>query len=451
MYCGHENDDRAENCVKCGNRLLNTASASSQNYEAPRSNQSGWSGRNSGYDGGYMAGNYEDDGQNVNNQYMNGSDQDGYYDQNAYGQNMQSSGQDPYYGQNMQPSGQDPYYGQNMQSSGRDYNGQASRYDQDYAGGGYSQQNQGYDRDSGMGRTYAEQNPSDYPQMYDHEIDQEPEEYETSEVVPSASGPIRKKARKRVRSPLFFLAMLLFTASTISGIVYTAMNYTQRNLQTITDTIRRFAGEHGKIAIGFMDSAMELLGKVDESLLKYIQLGGFVPAVLLMIGLWLIFVKTSNKREKVSTGGYVIAKIGLILKFIIVIFAMLGAIALAVLYVITAASGSTRPDVISLIIGIVALLAVVIFAVFAIMYYIQVLFSLRVVKTNVKSGTFIGKIPGFAIFVNVLGCAVTVLCMLLMAPDDYLGLACFGTYAGWLLIISLWALIYRITVKRKNK
>ena len=83
------------------------------------------------------------------------------------------------------------------------------------------------------------------------------------------------------------------------------------------------------------------------------------------------------------------------------------------------------------------------------MYYVQVIYGIKVVRTNAKTGADIGVIPGFAIFVGFIGCAFTVLCMLPMAPDDYIGLAAKGSYAAWLLIISLWALIYRLTVKVK--
>ena len=101
----------------------------------------------------------------------------------------------------------------------------------------------------------------------------------------------------------------------------------------------------------------------------------------------------------------------------------------------------------SLIAGVIVLLIMILVTVFAIMYYVQVLFAIKVIKTNVKTGMDIGKIPGFAIFLGFLGCACTVLSMLPMAPDDYIGLAAKGTYAAWLLLISLWALIYRLTVK----
>ena len=104
----------------------------------------------------------------------------------------------------------------------------------------------------------------------------------------------------------------------------------------------------------------------------------------------------------------------------------------------------------SLIAGVIVLLILILITVFAIMYYVQVLYAVKVIRANVRSGRDLGRIPGYAIFVGFIGCAVTVLSMLPMAPDDYIGLITHGAYAAWLLMISLWAIIYKATVKVKQ-
>ena len=101
----------------------------------------------------------------------------------------------------------------------------------------------------------------------------------------------------------------------------------------------------------------------------------------------------------------------------------------------------------SLILGIVGLLIVIIAAVLVILYYVQLIFAIRVVRRNAKTGDDIGKIPGYLIFVGILGAAVTGALMIPMSPDDYLGLVLFGATAAWLLVISIWAIVYRATVK----
>ena len=101
---------------------------------------------------------------------------------------------------------------------------------------------------------------------------------------------------------------------------------------------------------------------------------------------------------------------------------------------------------------VVSWLVMIIITVFTIMYYIQVLFGMKVVKTNVKTGSYIGKIPGFAIFIGFVGAAVAGASMIFMAAEtyiDYIGLIARGATAVWLLLISLWAIIYRATVKVK--
>ena len=62
-------------------------------------------------------------------------------------------------------------------------------------------------------------------------------------------------------------------------------------------------------------------------------------------------------------------------------------------------------------------------------------------------GIDIGRIPGFVIFVGFVGCLLGVAAVLMKAPDDYIGLIAGAAEAAWLLLISVWAIVYRAIVK----
>ena len=166
-----------------------------------------------------------------------------------------------------------------------------------------------------------------------------------------------------------------------------------------------------------------------------------------MIGLWLAFSSTKVRSREVSTGGFTLIQTMEIIRFIIACLALVAAVTVTVSYVVVAARQSTLT---TLIVGIIVLLVVVLLAVMTIMFYMQLLFSIKLVKRNVRSGEYIGRIPVYLLVIGFILCLLTAAAtVLLTAPDDYLGLAFSGAHAVWYLLIVLWGLVYRATVKVK--
>ncbi|MDO4475153.1 MAG: Yip1 family protein [Lachnospiraceae bacterium] len=289
------------------------------------------------------------------------------------------------------------------------------------------------------GQAYGYEQP---PQAYEAEYGyyDEPEE----EPAPVSSGLLMKKARRRIKSFFFFVPMICFTVYTIASILNVALGSARVNIATVMNTLNKTVGEN--MLLRYANMAVKLLDRVDPLIFMAAMLVMLIPAILMMFGMWMAFCGTSTRRRETSTAGITMTKVGIVIKMILVCALLLAGIVLSVSYVVAAGAASSM---MTLFVGIIVLLILVITTVFVILYYVQVMFALKVVKVNVRTGTFIGKIPGFSIFVNLLGCAVTVLCMLPMAPDDYIGLAAKGAYAAWLLFTSLWAVIYRATVKVK--
>ena len=451
MYCGHENEDASETCVKCGNQLLEMPAqeplpsqedpsgnvqetqeiaggpmpesvaeqAPSQEGAADSYPQEAEAGipQQASVDGqGYVDGGYPGtDGQSYNGDY-------------GYGQGPQAGAE--YGGQGYGYPEDGGYYGAQGTYGQSGYDQGA--YGQDgYAQGAYGGYGQGAYGQDGYDR-------GDYQDGYGQD------QYD-AEIYPDESPLLMKKARRRIRNPIGFLAMLCFTVYTIGSILNVALGNAITNISTVSNTITKMTGSN--VAVNFMNSIVQMINGVNKWYLIGGGLGFCIPSILLMFALWMAFISTTNKQEKISTAGFTLARVAIIIKFIGVCALLIAAIVFSVAFVVSAGASSRMMPLIA---GVIVLLILILIAVFAIMYYVQVLYAVKVMRANVRDGRDMGRIPGYAIFVGFVGCAVTVLSMLPMAPDDYIGLGTHGAYAAWLLLISLWAVIYKATVKIKR-
>jgi len=410
MYCGHENDDASTTCAKCGNQLIDTPPQQDIPVE-------------------------DVPDEPIQEQVPEGDI--------PFLQQAESPSDEIHIDEEGKPQpvyGEDAAQGASYSGGGKFGEGTDYAADQGYAassqyGGqmyGYGPGGQpgydGYGAESYTGENYSK---------------------ETGNTRPGAEGGsllLMKKARKRMHNPILFLAILLYTVHFVTSVLNIALGNAITNISTVSHTITKLTGQN--VAVSFMNSIVDMIDGVNK---WYLMGAGFIaciPTLLLMLGLWIAFFQTSSRRQKISTSGYTLSRVAVIIKFIGVCAVLIAAIVFCVAFVVSAGAASSM---MSLIAGIIVLLIMILTAVFAILYYIQVLYGIRVVRTNVKSGIDMGKLPGFAIFIGFVGCALSVLAMLPMAPDDYIGLIARGSYAAWLLLSALWALIYRGTVKNKEK
>ncbi len=406
MYCGHENDDTAQACVKCGNHLLDMPAADTPLEEV---------------EGTAPA-------EEIPTQ------------QTAQVQSAVEAvipEEAPLFDETQVPDADvKPYDVQR----GQTYAAQQQVQDQDYTpydgrDYGYTPQADAQQDYTGQGYGYGESN---YEENYGDE-----DLY--TEEGPQFSQNILVKSRRRVKSFLFFLATLLYTVATAAQVANVVMGNTVRSLRTSTNTLTNLIGTNS--AIGQIDSILNILERVNSLYLLGAGILLALPSILICLGLWIAFIQTSVRKEYQSTSGLTLVKVIEVLKFIFVCLTTLGVIAYCVAFVVAAAVGS---DMMTLIIGIILTLIAVLFTVFMVLYFVQLLYSLKVIKRNVKAGEDKGRIPGFIIFVGFLMCLTTVATMLPMAPDDYIGLAAKGTKAASMLLISLWAVVYRAVVKIKS-
>ena len=264
-------------------------------------------------------------------------------------------------------------------------------------------------------------------------------------LMQERTATIRTKARKRVKSFLFFLSTLLYTVSTVAGIVYGVTGNARTNLSTLANTLTlRFGNNY---FTNLMNTGVDWVMKQETWYVNGAYLVLFIPAVFVMIGLWTAFFQTSAKKDRIGTSGYTLVFVIELLKCIVICITLIGALALSIVYVVAAGAAA---ETMSLIVGVVLLLTTILMTVFIIMFFVQLIYSIRVIRNNVRTGEDWRPIPGYLILVSLFLCAAHVLLLLLMASDDYIGLVHMGAAAGWLLLFSLWAVIYRIIVRVRN-
>ena len=126
------------------------------------------------------------------------------------------------------------------------------------------------------------------------------------------------------------------------------------------------------------------------------------------------------------------------------IFLAAGLIFSVAFVVMAGASGNTT----SIFAGIILLVIMILLSVLTILFFVQLLHALKVIKWNARNGTDKGRIAIYVPVVGILLSIATGLSMIPMAPNDYIGLANQAASAAWMLFGSIWLLVYRAKVRR---
>lgn len=467
MYCGHENEDSSQNCSKCGNRLLDIppqqvlpaedlpeeeeqelAAATRimpdlrnlPQEEEGEGNDSGLPER----EGEEMAGAEEQPKEDVleeapfyEEQPSGGEEEEGYGPLDPF---YIAPEPDPYSARNLEPSPgrrEEPYGSQAPygQGNGYAYGGQGFGYG---AGGPEVQQQYG-----GQAYGYSQEvQQYGYPDRRQAQ-DQQGFDYGRTQGTAGGSRQFMMKARKAVRSPLFFLALLFYTVTTVASIVNIISGNMINSLNSFQDTAQMVLGSN--VAVTFMNSMVDMVEGTNTPVLLLVNLVFCIPGLLMGLGLWMMFFQTSASKQQISTSGYTLTKVMVILKFIGLCILLTAGLIISVAFVVAAGASSS---VASIIVGVVLLIIMIIVSVLVIMFYVQLLHCIKVMKWNAKAGADQGRISSFVPVMGILLTIGTVLTMLPMAPNDYLGLVSRGTSAAWLLFVSIWVLVYRAKVKK---
>ena len=268
------------------------------------------------------------------------------------------------------------------------------------------------------------------------------------------------RARKRVKSVTFFLMALCFTAMLGLNVYNIFCGNALRNITesetmlanilsgTGTNFFTQMLTELASQLVKMVVNVQNIIAQLGKTVEWGIAIVFLVPNVLYCLALWLMFFRTDTKRRQFPMGGYTLARVMMILKFLIGCLVLAIGLVISVYFVVVGAQRKSGSIDSSLIQGVILLIVMIVLSVFVVMYYIQWMFCLKVVKDNAKKGTDPGRMPGFVVFLSIMCTAVCVLLMIPMAPNDYIGLAARGAAAAYFLVSGLWVLIYKIRVKR---
>ncbi len=268
------------------------------------------------------------------------------------------------------------------------------------------------------------------------------------------------RARKRVKSVTFFLMALAFTAMLALNAYNIFCGNALRNIMEsdvmlanilsgagtnfFTQTVTELSSQMVKMVV----NVQEIVVQLGQAVVLGVAIVFLVPNVLYCLALWLMFFRTDTKRRQFPMGGYALARVMMVLKFLIACMVLAVGLVISVYFVVVGAQRKTGSIDSSLIQGVILLIVMIVLSVFVVMYFIQWMFCLKVVSCNAKKGTDPGKMPGFVVFLSLMCTAACVALMIPMAPNDYIGLAARGAAAAYFLISGLWVLIYKIRVKR---
>lgn len=265
------------------------------------------------------------------------------------------------------------------------------------------------------------------------------------------------RSRKRVKSFLFFMMALTFTAmvatnvyNLISGNALYNLSQADAMLENILGGTNSFAtqtlSELAKQLVSMVVNVNDIVQQLGQTVVWGILFVFLVPNAFYALGLWLMFGQTDTRRRQFSMGGYTLAKVMMILKFIIACLVLAIGLVISVYFVVVGASSAKFTS--SFIEGLMMLVLMIVIAVLTVMYYVQWLFCLKVVKLNAKTGADPGRMPGYVAVISILAALFEGALMIPMAPDDYVGLAARGCLTAYFLFSGLWVISYKLRVKR---
>ena len=475
MYCGHENDDSVVTCAVCGNRLSDIP-------DGQTSRKIGFTEDFSEEDvaAGQQADSFESTqkpeepaaetreafaGQRPVDDQFSGETPAGQFpeEENA---GSEESFEEMNYAQQADP--EEAFAGQpegtvsgQMQGGQQYYDGTDWRQDvgrgQTYAARQQYEAKAGNQRERAPREQYGDAGYG-YRQPQGGQVPpRDRADYGKREQSAGGSKAFMIKARKRVKSLTFFLMALFFTAmlglnayNIISGNAMYNLSQADSMLANILGGNNTFftqiLTELCSQLVSMIVNVYGIAKQLGDNVMLGILLVFLIPNALYCLALWLMFGQTDIRRRQFSMGGYTLARVMWVLKFIIACIVLGIGLVISLYFVVVGASSAQFTS--SFIEGLLMLILMIVITLFVILYYIQWMFCLKVVKLNSKTGADPGKMPGYVAFISIIAAALCGLLMVPMAPNDYIGLAARGSAAGYFLFMGLWVIIYKIKVKR---
>lgn len=243
-------------------------------------------------------------------------------------------------------------------------------------------------------------------------------------------------ARKALKSPLFFLIVLLNTArvaSSIAAIFLGELNYSQV-VRLLNET------ELPKQASGYVNTITHFLQQLDSGMILQ-NIALHIPSILFCLGLWLIFITALAAKDRMSGVGFGFAKAAVIIRMIVAGVVMLGTLIFTVTLVIAAwVSKDTQVIIVTAIVLVIAIIVTMI----VIMYYFSYLATLKTCRVNADTGESYGKPSRYLAVLHIILALPSIVGILSgvvnMEISNIVGSA---AELLWMILFAVWIFLYR--------
>lgn len=250
------------------------------------------------------------------------------------------------------------------------------------------------------------------------------------------AAKIRETSRGMLKSPVFLLVALLNTiylASSIGAIFLKELNFSQ--------VIRLISGIQLPTQVtGYMDKLLDLMAKLDTDAIA-VNLVLQIPNLLLCLGLWMIFLAGRSKKEEIPGGGFLLAKIYLIIGLIKYSIIMLAGLVISVALLVSAwASGVGSMKVAA----VMTLILMVVITMMMVMYYFAYMGTLKTCKVNAGIGESYGKASAYVAVAHVFFGLLAVINLLSgIVNGEISGIIGGVSKMGWMILFAVWIFMYR--------
>ena len=368
MYCGHENDDSVVTCAVCGNRLSDIPD--------------GQTSRKIGFTEDFS----EEDA--AAGQQADSFESTQKPEEQAAETREAFAGQRPVDDQfsGETPAGQFPEEENAGSEDSFEEMNYAQQADPEEAFAGQPAARQQYEAKAGNQRERAPREQYGdagygYRQPQGGQVPpRDRADYGKREQSAGGSKAFMIKARKRVKSLTFFLMALFFTAmlglnayNIISGNAMYNLSQADSMLANIlggnntffTQILTELCSQQVSVIVNVYGIAKQL----GDNVMLGILLVFLIPNALYCLALWLMFGQTDIRRRQFSMGGYTLARVMWVLKFIIACIVLGIGLVISLYFVVVGASSAQFTS--SFIEGLLMLILMIVITLFVILYYIQ--------------------------------------------------------------------------------
>lgn len=217
--------------------------------------------------------------------------------------------------------------------------------------------------------------------------------------------PVMDLLRRLATSPLYLTGAIAYTCLILFNVLSAMSGST---LEKLTDQYLSLLFRYD-MSMGELGEALDQLNRV-MPLMRSATLGtalvGQIPAILIAVGLWMLFASAKNSSgEPLKATGLTIIKVITIINLVVVSLAAL--LLLVVLFLLMAALASYEDAVVPAFVAVIVLVAAI-FAL-AILFYVKLATTIHTIQTSIRTGSASDRVSVYVAVISILGGAGSLL------------------------------------------